>query len=169
MTVLTLFLPRWPCAADRVSHFRRRPTSDSLSRQTDNSNSEISVVFLLDCIADRQRLVAGSAVTCLLVCQRSSLKSETRMTASVLKQDPNTWKVLKNAYLLGHKHRIYKFSGEFPFSSYKTTLKQKQTKQNKKRKQNKKSNRAQPKKKRQVISLLISLYRYRYKIYFLPF
>ena len=33
-------------------------------------------------------------------------KSETRMTASVLKQDPNTHKVHKNAYLLGHKHTI---------------------------------------------------------------
>ena len=38
-------------------------------------------------------------------------KSETRMTDSVLKQDPNTCKVQKNAYLLGHKHTICIFSG----------------------------------------------------------
>ena len=34
-----------------------------------------------------------------------------RTTASVLKQDPNAWKVQKNAYLLGHKHTICKFRG----------------------------------------------------------
>ena len=33
---------------------------------------------------------------------------ETRMTASVLKQDPKKEKVQKNAYLLGHKHTICK-------------------------------------------------------------
>ena len=38
-------------------------------------------------------------------------RSETRMTASVLKRDPNTSKVQKNAYLLGHKHTICTFSG----------------------------------------------------------
>ena len=38
-------------------------------------------------------------------------KSETKMTASVLKQDPNTQKIQKNAYLLGYKHIICKFSG----------------------------------------------------------
>ena len=30
------------------------------------------------------------------------------MTASILKQDPNTQKVQKNAYLLGHKRKICK-------------------------------------------------------------
>ena len=38
-------------------------------------------------------------------------KSETSVTASVIKQDPNTYKVQKNAYVLGHKHTVCKFSG----------------------------------------------------------
>ena len=31
------------------------------------------------------------------------------MTASVLKQDLNTYKVQKNFYLLGHKHSLQRF------------------------------------------------------------
>ena len=42
-----------------------------------------------------------------------------RMTASVLKQDPNTKK-----FKLWHGHKICKFSGKSPSSSHKTTLKQ---------------------------------------------
>ena len=40
------------------------------------------------------------------------------MTASDLKQDANTWKVQKNAYLLGHKHNLQIF-GVFPFVKLK--------------------------------------------------
>ena len=47
-------------------------------------------------------------------------KSETRMTASILKQDPNTCKIQKNAYLLRHRHTICKLWGQSPSSSYKT-------------------------------------------------
>ena len=36
-------------------------------------------------------------------------KSATRMTASVPKQDPNTHKVQKNAYLPGQKHYLQMF------------------------------------------------------------
>ena len=36
-------------------------------------------------------------------------KSETRMIASVLKQDINTHKVQKNTYLLEHKHTVQIF------------------------------------------------------------
>ena len=36
------------------------------------------------------------------------------MTASVVKQDPNTEKVQKNAYLLGHKNSLQIF-GVIPF------------------------------------------------------
>ena len=42
------------------------------------------------------------------------------MTASVLKQDPNTQKVKKECYLLG-QNTTWKFSGD---PRYKTTLKQ---------------------------------------------
>ena len=45
------------------------------------------------------------------------------MTASVLKQDPNTKKVQINAYLFEHGQTVRKFSGKSPLSSHKTTLK----------------------------------------------
>ena len=38
-------------------------------------------------------------------------KSETRMTASILKQDPDAHKSQKNTYLLWPQHTICKFSG----------------------------------------------------------
>ena len=38
--------------------------------------------------------------------QVGSQKSETRMTVSILKQNPNILNVQKNAYLLGHKYTI---------------------------------------------------------------
>ena len=43
--------------------------------------------------------------------QPEQQKSETRMAASVLKQDPNTEKIQKNAYLLWHRHTICKLLG----------------------------------------------------------
>ena len=47
------------------------------------------------------------------------------LTASVLKQDPNTQKVQMNTiYLLGQKRNLQIF-GVVPLSSYKSTLKQK--------------------------------------------
>ena len=44
--------------------------------------------------------------------KRERKKSETRMTASVLKQDPNILNILKNAYLLTHNLHIF---GVIPF------------------------------------------------------
>ena len=43
------------------------------------------------------------------------------MTASILKQDPNTLKVQNNAILLGQNTWIFRV---IPFISYKMTLKQ---------------------------------------------
>ena len=45
------------------------------------------------------------------------------MTARVLKQDPNIWKVQENAISLD-KNAVCKFSGVIPLWNYKTTLKQ---------------------------------------------
>ena len=50
-------------------------------------------------------------------------KSETRMTASVLKQDPNTWKVQKNAAYYD-KTQHANFRGNPLYRSIKITLKQ---------------------------------------------
>ena len=48
--------------------------------------------------------------------------SQTRMTASVLKQDPNTQKGSQERYLLG-QNKTSKFSRQSSLSSYKMTLK----------------------------------------------
>jgi len=45
------------------------------------------------------------------------------MTASVLKQDPNT-KRFKQTLIYFNKDTVCKFSGKSPLSSHKTTLKQ---------------------------------------------
>ena len=49
--------------------------------------------------------------------------SETRTTASVLKQDENTCQVKKNG-IYSDKTQQANFSGQTAFSSYKTALKQ---------------------------------------------
>ena len=41
-------------------------------------------------------------------CLNGENKSETGMTASVPKQDPNTQNVQKNVYLLGHNLQIFR-------------------------------------------------------------
>ena len=46
---------------------------------------------------------------------------EAEMTASILKQNPNTWKAKKNIYLIW-QNTTCKFSGSAPFSSYKQDL-----------------------------------------------
>ena len=48
-------------------------------------------------------------------------KSETRMAAGVLKQDPNTSKVKKNAYLFGQKHNYF-YGFEFCFRTLAVIL-----------------------------------------------
>ena len=57
--------------------------------------------------------------------------SETRKTASILKQDPNTWKIQKNDYLLWQAHNL-KFWGGNPLS-HATKLDKKTTTQPKKK------------------------------------
>ena len=47
-----------------------------------------------------------------------------RMTASILKQDPNTKRLKWMRYLFWHGHTVCKFLGKSPLSSHKTTLKQ---------------------------------------------
>ena len=59
-------------------------------------------------------------LVCLSVCPvwifffvlmvKKKKKKETRMSASILKQDPNTQKVKKNTYLIW-QYAVYKFSG----------------------------------------------------------
>ena len=57
------------------------------------------------------QLMGDSVSISLAACGGKGKNSETRMTASVLKQYPNTQKIQKNAYFVGPKTQSANFRG----------------------------------------------------------